>query len=132
MAEKKLRDRVGRPAKNPDHPLYRLFEERKVDKNAFAEALGIYRQHLDAILRGDYSPGKKLALKMSKLLGIPLEEILFPKVPEKSTNDEETKQREDGAENNLTPEELAAVQEGIAAIQHGEVVLLDDHKCQNQ
>lgn len=85
MAEKKrgpLRDRVGRPAKRPDHPLYRLFEERGIDKNAFAEALGVRRTSLDAILRGDYGPGKKLALKMSKLLGVPLEDILFPKVKE--------------------------------------------------
>lgn len=85
MAEKRkgpLRDRVGRPPKAPDHPLYRLFEERHIDKNAFAEALGIHRTALDGILRGDRSPGKKLALKMSKLLGVSLEDILFPKVKE--------------------------------------------------
>ena len=85
MAEKKkgpLRDRVGRPAKAPDHPLYRLFEERHIDKNAFAEALGISWQHLNNILRGDRHPGRKLALKMSKLLGVSLEDILFPRVKE--------------------------------------------------
>lgn len=85
MAEKRngpLRDRVGRPARNPDHPLYRLFEERHIDKIAFAEALEISWQHLNNILRGDRHPGRKLALKMSKLLGVPLEDILFPKVKE--------------------------------------------------
>lgn len=82
MAEKVLRDRVGRPAKRPDHPLYRFFEERGIDKEAFAQAVGITRFHLDKVLRGDRSPGRKLALKMSKLLGIPLEDILFPKVRE--------------------------------------------------
>lgn len=85
MAEKRkgpLRDRVGRPAKNPDHPLYRLFEERGIDKKAFAEALGIHRLYLDMILSGTRRPGSKLALQMSKLLGVPLEDILFPKVKE--------------------------------------------------
>lgn len=85
MAEKRkapLRDRVGRPPKAPDHPLYRLFEERHIDKNAFAEAVGISWQHLNGILCGDRYPGRKLALKMSKLLGVPLEDILFPKVRE--------------------------------------------------
>lgn len=85
MAEKKekvLRDRVGRPAKAPEHPLYRLFEERGIDKKAFSQAVGINRLYLDQILRGDHRPGSTLALKMSKLLGIPLEDILFPKVRE--------------------------------------------------
>ena len=87
--ERPLRDRVGRPAKNPDHPLYRLFEERHIDKNAFMEALGISRPTLDGILRGDRHPGRKLALKMSKLLGVPLEDILFPKVREGKGGTEE-------------------------------------------
>lgn len=73
---------VGRPPKNPDHPLCRVFIERGIDRAAFAKAVGISRSHLDMILRGEKRPGSKLALRMSKLLGVPLEEILFPKVRE--------------------------------------------------
>lgn len=82
-------ERKGRIAKSPHHPLYRLFAERGIDKEAFAEAIGISRPYLDMILRGDRHPGRKLALKMSKLLGVTLEDILFPKVREQKEEPQE-------------------------------------------
>lgn len=73
---------AGRPPKNPNYPLCKIFLERGIDRATFAQAVGVSRSHLDMILRGEKRPGSTLALKMSKLLGVPLEDILFPKVKE--------------------------------------------------
>ena len=82
MKKEKKRPHPGRPASKPNHPLYQLFEERGIDKWAFAQAMDITRNHLDGILAGRKRPSAPLALQMSKLLGVSLEDILFPKVKE--------------------------------------------------
>lgn len=71
--------KVGRPPVAPDFLLYRLFEEKGIDKKSFAEACGITRQHLDRVLRGEQAPGKKLAVTLSTTLRLPLEKVLFLK-----------------------------------------------------
>ncbi|NIN93241.1 helix-turn-helix domain-containing protein, partial [bacterium] len=65
----------GRPAKRPDHPLYRLFEREQIDKDVFAKRCGIGRKYLDKILRGEILPGTKLAVSIAKELGVSVEEL---------------------------------------------------------
>ncbi|MBI1986758.1 MAG: helix-turn-helix transcriptional regulator [Nitrospinae bacterium] len=78
MKREKKRLHPGRPPSRPSHPLYRLFEERGIDKYSFAQAMGITRTYLDKILSGVKRPSAPLALRMAGFLGLSLEEVLFP------------------------------------------------------
>lgn len=58
------------------------FDEQKHGPNPktqleIAEALGIQRQYFNGILSGKITPGRKTALKMSEMTGIPVQDIMF-------------------------------------------------------
>jgi putative transcriptional regulator len=55
-----------------------LRAERDWSQAHFAEALGVSRQTTNAIETGRYDPSLPLAFAISRLFGLPIEEIFFP------------------------------------------------------
>lgn len=60
-------------------PLYNRLKEFRgrigINQGDMGKAVGVSRQTISLIERGDYSPSVTLALKISKFFGVPLEEI---------------------------------------------------------
>ena len=60
-------------------PLYNQLKEyrAKINVNQYemGQLVGVSRQTISQIERGDYSPSVTLALKIAKVLGVPVEEI---------------------------------------------------------
>ena len=53
------------------------FLNGEMTQSALAKALGVSRQTVVAIEKGQYSPSLELAFKMSKLFDKPIDEIFF-------------------------------------------------------
>ncbi|MFE0105232.1 helix-turn-helix transcriptional regulator [Streptomyces sp. NPDC059009] len=49
--------------------------ERKVSRQALAEAVGVHYQTIGYIERGQYNPSLDLALKIGKFFGLPVEAV---------------------------------------------------------
>lgn len=52
-----------------------LRQKKSVTQEAFAEAIGVSRQTVIAIEKGNYTPSVHLALKISHFFKLPLEKI---------------------------------------------------------
>ena len=52
-------------------------EEKKLNKTEFAELLGVSRQTIHAIEKGNFKPTIVLALKMAKVLDYPVEKLFI-------------------------------------------------------
>lgn len=52
-----------------------LRKERKVTQEAFAEAIGVTRQTVIAIEKGNYTPSVLLALKIAQYFGVSVEDV---------------------------------------------------------
>ena len=52
-----------------------LRKDRKVTQESFAEGIGVTRQTVIAIEKGNYTPSVLLAIKIAKYFGTPVEEI---------------------------------------------------------
>ncbi|MGH4034275.1 helix-turn-helix transcriptional regulator [Actinomycetota bacterium Odt1-20B] len=61
--------------------------ERKVSRQALAEAVGVHYQTIGYIERGQYNPSLDLALKIGKFFGLPVE-ALFSLEPFRPLTDE--------------------------------------------
>ncbi|AJF63356.1 helix-turn-helix transcriptional regulator [Streptomyces litmocidini] len=61
--------------------------ERKVSRQALAEAVGVHYQTIGYIERGQYNPSLDLALKMARFFGLPVE-ALFSLEPFQPLTDE--------------------------------------------
>ncbi|MET9724418.1 MULTISPECIES: helix-turn-helix transcriptional regulator [Streptomyces] len=61
--------------------------ERKVSRQALAEAVGVHYQTIGYIERGQYNPSLDLALKMARFFGLPVE-ALFSLEPFQLLTDE--------------------------------------------
>ncbi|GGS74998.1 transcriptional regulator [Streptomyces tanashiensis] len=61
--------------------------ERKVSRQALAEAVGVHYQTIGYIERGQYNPGLDLALKVARFFGLPVE-ALFSLEPFQPLTDE--------------------------------------------
>ncbi|MFF8837375.1 helix-turn-helix transcriptional regulator [Streptomyces sp. NPDC015130] len=61
--------------------------ERKVSRQALAEAVGVHYQTIGYIERGQYNPSLDLALKVAKFFGLPVE-ALFSLEPFQPLTDE--------------------------------------------
>ncbi|MET9430946.1 MULTISPECIES: helix-turn-helix transcriptional regulator [unclassified Streptomyces] len=49
--------------------------ERKVSRQALAQAVGVHYQTIGYIERGQYNPSLDLALKMARFFGLPVEAL---------------------------------------------------------
>lgn len=58
------------------HPLAKMLKSRHVSLRHFASSLGISPSHLSRVLRGERRLGMDAALRISKALGVSLEEIV--------------------------------------------------------
>lgn len=60
-------------------PLYNRLKEFRarisVNQHEMGRLVGVSRQTISQIERGDYSPSVTLALKIAKVFGVPVEEI---------------------------------------------------------
>ncbi|ALO13287.1 MULTISPECIES: helix-turn-helix transcriptional regulator [Streptomyces] len=61
--------------------------ERKVSRQALAEAVGVHYQTIGYIERGQYNPSLDLALKVARFFGLPVE-ALFSLEPFQPLTDE--------------------------------------------
>ncbi|MER5202544.1 helix-turn-helix transcriptional regulator [Streptomyces sp. NPDC002825] len=61
--------------------------ERKVSRQALAEAVGVHYQTIGYIERGQYNPSLDLALKMARFFALPVE-ALFSLEPFQPLTDE--------------------------------------------
>ncbi|MFF3757512.1 helix-turn-helix transcriptional regulator [Streptomyces sp. NPDC002185] len=61
--------------------------ERKVSRQALAEAVGVHYQTIGYIERGQYNPSLDLALKVARFFGLPVE-VLFSLEPFQPLTDE--------------------------------------------
>ncbi|MFB7448234.1 MULTISPECIES: helix-turn-helix transcriptional regulator [unclassified Streptomyces] len=61
--------------------------ERKVSRQALAEAVGVHYQTIGYIERGQYNPSLDLALKVARYFGLPVE-ALFSLEPFQPLTDE--------------------------------------------
>ncbi|MER5966663.1 helix-turn-helix transcriptional regulator [Streptomyces sp. NPDC002057] len=61
--------------------------ERKVSRQALAEAVGVHYQTIGYIERGQYNPSLDLALKVARFFGLPVE-VLFSLDPFQPLTDE--------------------------------------------
>ncbi|WP_435972427.1 helix-turn-helix transcriptional regulator [Streptomyces sp. Qhu_M48] len=61
--------------------------ERKVSRQALAEAVGVHYQTIGYIERGQYNPSLDLALKVARFFGLPVE-ALFSLDPFQPLTDE--------------------------------------------
>ncbi|MCX5385162.1 helix-turn-helix transcriptional regulator [Streptomyces sp. NBC_00083] len=61
--------------------------ERKVSRQALAEAVGVHYQTVGYIERGQYNPSLDLALKIAEHFGLPVE-ALFSLTPFRPLTDE--------------------------------------------
>ena len=52
-----------------------LRKEQKITQEAFAEGVGVTRQTVIAIEKGNYTPSVLLALKIAKFFKLPVEDI---------------------------------------------------------
>lgn len=52
-----------------------LRKAKNITQEMFAEAVGVTRQTVIAIEKGNYTPSVLLALKISKYFGVPVEEV---------------------------------------------------------
>lgn len=57
------------------HPLAKVLKERRVSLRTISPELGISPSHLSRVLRGERRLGIDTALRLSKTLGIPVEEF---------------------------------------------------------
>jgi len=64
--------------------------EKDMTQNVLAEFVGIFRQTMNAIERGDYNPIIKLCTAICKVLGKSLDELLGVLMMSKEYYDEET------------------------------------------
>lgn len=53
------------------------FEKDELSQKALAQAVGVTRQTIISIEKGNYVPSTLLALKLAKFFGKPLEEIFY-------------------------------------------------------
>lgn len=53
----------------------KLRKEKKVTQEVFAESIGVTRQTVIAIEKGNYAPSVLLALKIANYFGTPVEKI---------------------------------------------------------
>lgn len=53
------------------------FLNDEMTQSALAKELGISRQTIVAIEKGQYSPSLELAFKLSKVFGVPIDEIFY-------------------------------------------------------
>ena len=70
-------------------PLYNRLKEFRarcgVNQSEMGQLVGVSRQTISMIERGDYSPSVTLALKIAKHFGVPVEEIFFIEEDEHET-----------------------------------------------
>jgi putative transcriptional regulator len=63
-----------------------LRQERRVSRQAFADALGVHYQTVGYLERGEYSPSLYLALKIAAYFEVPVEVVFsidpFPRIGE--------------------------------------------------
>jgi len=59
--------------------VYELRSKASITQEALAEAIGVTRQTIIAIEKGNYTPSVILALKIAKYFKKPLEEIFYIK-----------------------------------------------------
>ena len=57
--------------------LSRILGEKRWTQKDLAEAIGVSRQTMNAIEKGDYYPSVKLCIKICKVLGKTLDELFW-------------------------------------------------------
>lgn len=64
-------------------PIYNEIKKMRTDRNItqeqLAEAVGVSRQTVVAIEKGNYTPSLMLALNLAKFFGVPVEELFHVK-----------------------------------------------------
>jgi putative transcriptional regulator len=60
-----------------ENSVHRLRADRGITQEAFADAIGVTRQTVIAIEKGNYTPSVFLALKISGFFKKPVEEIFY-------------------------------------------------------
>ncbi len=56
--------------------IYELRTEKKVTQESLAERVGVSRQTIIAVEKGNYTPSINLALKLAQFFNMPVEKIL--------------------------------------------------------
>lgn len=69
---------MGRKPKSED-PVYTRIEEHRVraglSRQALADAVGVHYQTVGYLERGEYAPSLALALRIARLVGVPVEQL---------------------------------------------------------
>ncbi|MGB1101359.1 MAG: helix-turn-helix transcriptional regulator [Pontimonas sp.] len=87
---------VSRPSKEDSAPVANRIEQardtRGLSRGELADLVGVHYQTMGYLERGEYNPSLELALKIARVLEVPLEEIFWLDDQEKSPT-EKTGQR---------------------------------------
>ena len=87
---------VSRPSKEDSAPVANRIEQardkRDLSRGELADLVGVHYQTMGYLERGEYNPSLELALKIARVLEVPLEEIFWLDDQEKSPT-EKTGQR---------------------------------------
>ena len=67
------------------------FDRNEMTQQELADAVGVSRQTIVAIEKGNYSPSLELAFKIAREFGFPLEEVFFYHPEEVSENSKKPK-----------------------------------------
>ena len=71
--------KIAKPNAGMNMPLYNRLKEYRakisVNQHEMGKLVGVSRQTISQIERGDYSPSVSLALKIAKVFEVPVEEI---------------------------------------------------------
>lgn len=57
--------------------VYQLRTQKKITQEEMAKAVGVTRQTIIAIEKGNYTPSVLLALQISDFFNVPLEKVFF-------------------------------------------------------
>ena len=72
---------MSRPSKDHSVPVGNRIEqarsERELSRGELADLVGVHYQTMGYLERGEYNPSLELALKISRALDIPLEDIFW-------------------------------------------------------
>lgn len=87
---------MSRPSKEDSAPVANRIEQardkRGLSRGELADLVGVHYQTMGYLERGEYNPSLELALKIARVLEVPLEEIFWLDDQEKSPT-EKTGQR---------------------------------------
>lgn len=68
------------------HKLEQIRQQHQMSKTEMANRLGISKSNYSMIIHGQHGISKRVALKVYKEFGVPLEELLCPRVQPDATN----------------------------------------------